>query len=226
MATSMPAASSGTTAERGMQIECACALAFLMVSTPTLLDEGHDVSSFDCGHDVLNDWLRKRARANQVSGASRTFVISDASRVTGYYCLASGAMALEDAAGFIRRNMPDPMPMAILGRLAIDHCVQGPGLGVALLQDAALRTAQAAHIAGIRVLLVHAISDDARSFYGHYGFTAAPRHPMTLVLSLKGLGQDASRHKALVICVDELAFIGMRLVLSLVTILLFNARAS
>lgn len=164
-----------------------------MISAPTLLDEGHDLSSFDCGHDVLNDWLRKRARANQVSGASRTYVICDDSRVIGYYCLASGAMSAEDAPGPIRRNMPDPIPMVILGRLAIDRAAQGQGLGVALLQDAVLRTAQAAHIMGIRGLLVHAISDDAKAFYEHYGFTAAPRHSMTLVLSLKGLGQDANR---------------------------------
>jgi len=156
-----------------------------MLSAPTLLTEAHDLDLFDSGHDTLDKWLRRRAHANQVSGASRTYVVCEASRVVGYYCLSSGGMAVGDAPGALRRNMPDPIPMAILGRLAIDHAWQGKGLGAALLQDAVLRAGQAAHIMGIRGILVHAISDEAKAFYEHYGFTASPKHPMTLVLSLK-----------------------------------------
>jgi GNAT superfamily N-acetyltransferase len=81
--------------------------------------------------------------------------------------------------------MPDPVPMAVLGRLAIDRNWQGKGIGSALLQDAVLRTGQAAHIMGIRGLVVHAISNEAKAFYEHYGFMASPANPMTLVLSLK-----------------------------------------
>lgn len=158
-----------------------------MLSAPAPLAEAHILEGFDSGHDTLDEWLRRRARANQVSGASRTYVVADGERVAGYYCLASGALAASDAPGAVRRNMPDPIPMAILGRLAVDRSWQGKGLGAALLQDAVLRTAQAAHIVGIRGLLVHAISDEAKAFYEHYGFTAAPRTPMTLVLSLAGL---------------------------------------
>ena len=158
-----------------------------MISAPALLAEAHDLQLFDSGYDSLDEWLRRRARANQVSGASRTYVVSEGERVVGYYCLSSGALAAVDAPGPIRRNMPDPIPMAILGRLAIDRNWQGKGLGAALLQDAVLRTAQAAHIMGIRGLLVHAISDDAKAFYERYGFTASPANPMTLVLSLKGV---------------------------------------
>ncbi|MFG1339991.1 GNAT family N-acetyltransferase [Xanthobacter autotrophicus] len=158
-----------------------------MLSAPSLLTETHDLSLFDSGQDTLDDWLRRRARANQVSGASRTYVVCTNEQVVGYYCLSSGALAAADAPGALRRNMPDPIPMAVLGRLAIDRNCQGKGLGAALLQDAVLRTAQAAHIVGIRGILVHAISDEAKAFYEHYGFTAAPAQPMTLVMSLKGV---------------------------------------
>ena len=158
----------------------------MSLSAPTLLADAHDLHLFDSGVDSLDEWLRRRARANQVSGASRTYVVCKDERVVGYYCLSSGALTVTDAPGPIRRNMPDPVPMAILGRLAVDRNWQGKGLGVALLQDAVQRTAQAAHIMGIRGLLVHAISEDARAFYQRHGFIASPRHPMTLVLSLKG----------------------------------------
>lgn len=157
----------------------------MTLSTPTLLTEAHDLDLFQCGNDTLDEWLRRRARANQVSGASRTYVVADDARVVGYYCLASGALAQADAPGAVRRNMPDPIPMAVLGRLAIDRGRQGMGLGVAMLQDAVLRTSQAASILGIRGILVHAISDEAKAFYERYGFKASPNNPMTLVLSLK-----------------------------------------
>lgn len=157
-----------------------------MLQAPAPLSEQHILEDFDSGVPSLDDWLRRRAWSNQVSGASRTYVVADdALRVVGYYALASGAMALAEAPSRVKRNMPDPVPMAILGRLAIHHAVQGRGLGVALLQDAVLRVRQAAAIMGIRGILVHAISDDARRFYEHHGFSASPTNPMTLVLSLK-----------------------------------------
>lgn len=156
-----------------------------MLAAPTLLGETHNLDQFQSGNDTLDDWLRRRSRPNQLSGASRTYVVADDRRVVGYYCLASGALDLVDAPGAIRRNMPDPIPMAVLGRLAIDREWQSKGLGTALLQDAVLRTAQAAAILGIRGLLVHAISDAAKAFYERYGFAASPKHPMTLVLSIK-----------------------------------------
>lgn len=160
-----------------------------MLTAPALLGEAHDLDLFDSGYDTLDEWLRRRARANQVSGASRTYVVCDESRVVGFYCLSSGGLAASDAPGPLRRNMPDPVPMAILGRLAIDRDWQGKGLGAALLQDAVLRAGQAAHIMGIRGVLVHAISDEAKAFYEHYGFIASPKNPMTLVMSLKSASQ-------------------------------------
>jgi GNAT superfamily N-acetyltransferase len=166
------------------------------LSPPAPLSPAHDISAFSCGVASLDDWLKKRAYANQAGGASRTYVTAEKVRVAGYYCLASGALALKDAPGGVRRNMPEPIPMAILGRLAVDRAWQGKGLGAALLQDAVLRTAQAAAILGIRGLLVHAISTDAKRFYERYGFTASPTQPMTLVLSLKSIrGEQDSGNK-------------------------------
>ena len=152
---------------------------------PVLLAEGHEIEDFSCGNPTLDDWLKKRARANQVSGASRTYVVAEGKRVIGYYCLSSGAMEAADAPGKIRRNMPSPIPMAILGRLAVADAFQGKQIGAAMLQDAVLRARQAASIVGIRGILVHAIDEKAAAFYSHYGFQASPSDPLTLVLSLK-----------------------------------------
>ncbi|TPM19268.1 GNAT family N-acetyltransferase [Mesorhizobium sp. B2-3-3] len=157
-----------------------------MLSAPTPLIEHHDIELFQSGTESLDQWLRRRARANQISGASRTYVVAEGARVVGYYCLSSGALDLAEAPGAVRRNMPDPIPMVVLGRLAVDASWQGKGLGVALLQDAVLRAGQAAAILGIRGIFVHALSDEAKAFYEYHGFAASPRNPMTLVLSLKG----------------------------------------
>ena len=157
-----------------------------MLSAPVLLAAGYQLDDFACGVDSLDDWLKRRAYPNQVNGASRTYVVTEGKRVVGYYCLASGALELSDTPVSIRRNMPDPVPVAILGRLAVDKSSQGRGLGAALLQDAVVRTAQAGGILGIRGLLVHALSIEAKAFYEHHGFVASPAQPMTLILSLKG----------------------------------------
>lgn len=154
---------------------------------PELLGDVHDLSRFSCGRLVLDEWLQKRARANQASGASRTYVVSEGNRVVGYYSLASGAFATSDAPGSLARNMPDPIPMILLGRLAIDTDFQGKGLGVAMLQDAFRRTQQAAQIIGIRGLLVHALDEGARIFYEKHGFVGSRTNPMTLVLSLRAV---------------------------------------
>lgn len=155
---------------------------------PILLNDEHDLAGFDSGVASLDDWLKRRARANQASGASRSYVVAEGERVVGYYCLASGAIAVTDAPPAIRRNMPDPIPVTVLGRLAVERSRQGAGLGTAMLQDAVLRTLQAAQIVGTRGLLVHAISEPAKTFYEQYGFVASPSNPMSLVLSLNGLG--------------------------------------
>ncbi len=109
-----------------------------MLTAPALLTAGHRIEEFNSGVASLDEWLKRRALPNQYSGASRTYVVTEAQKVLGYNCLASGALALNHAPAGIRRNMPDPVPLAILGRLAIDTAWQGKGLGVALLQDAVL----------------------------------------------------------------------------------------
>ena len=156
-----------------------------MLLPPARLEPCHNVNDFESGVAGLDEWLKRRARSNQASGASRTYVVTDPeNRVAGYYALASGGLALAEASGRIRRNMPDPIPMAVLGRLAVAKALQGRGLGAAMLQDAVLRVRQAAAILGIRGILVHAISEDARRFYEHHGFITAPRASMTLILPL------------------------------------------
>lgn len=153
---------------------------------PVLLSTDYQLDDFACGVDSLDDWLKRRAHPNQVNGASRTYVVIEGTRVVGYYCLASGALELNDTPSSIRYGIPDPVPVVILGRLAVDKSYQGRGLGVALLHDAVVRTAQAGGILGIRGLLAHARSVEAKTFYEHHGFVASPTQPMALILSLKG----------------------------------------
>ena len=159
------------------------------ISAPEKLEPNHDLSSFDSGTPVLDDWLRRRALPNQESGASRTYVVCAERRVVGYYALAAGAVAQAEATGRTRRNMPDPVPVMVIGRLAIDSSYQGRGLGRALLRDAVLRTMQAADIAGIRAVLVNAISEEAKRFYERCGFQPSPVDPMTLMITMRDAGQ-------------------------------------
>lgn len=154
------------------------------IGAPEHLNARHDLTAFDSSVPALDDWLKKRALANEASGASRTYVVSAGGRVVGYYALANGAVAAERTTGRIRRNMPDPIPVMVLGRLAVDKAYQSKGLGAALLGDAVLRTVQAAEIGGIRAILLHAISDDAKRFYERYGFTPSPVDPMTLMIGI------------------------------------------
>ena len=151
---------------------------------PQKLSAQHDVSCFDSGEPTLDDWLRRRALQNEASGASRTYVVCVEKRVVGYYTLAVGAVALAEAPGRVRRNMPDPLPVMVLGRLAVDREYQGRGIGAGLLRDAILRTVQAAEIAGIRAILVHAISAMAKRFYEGRGFVASPVEPLTVMISV------------------------------------------
>ena len=156
----------------------------MAVSGPEPLGSGHELTGFVSGVPSLDDWLLRRARRNQVSGASRCYVVCDAGRVVGYYAVASGSIALEQAPGRFRRNMPDPIPVVILGRLAIDQAYQGRGLGRLMIRDCAVRVAHAADTLGIRGIVVHAISDAARAFYVATGFDPSPHEPMTLTVTL------------------------------------------
>ncbi|WP_301101536.1 GNAT family N-acetyltransferase [Propionivibrio sp.] len=160
----------------------------LQLSAPAPLSPTHRADEFECGEAVLDEWLKRRAMANQLSGASRTFVVADQDhRIYGYYAMAAGAVSHQTATTSIRRNMPDPVPVMVLARLAVDSQAQGIKLGASLLQDAVNRAVAVSHNAGVRALLVHAINDRARQFYEHYGFQVSPAHPMTLMLRLSSV---------------------------------------
>ncbi len=155
----------------------------LSVPQPLLID--HLLDEFACGEAVLDEWLKRRAMSNQLSGASRTFVVADQdNRIYGYYAMAAGAVTHQMATSSVRRNMPDPVPVMVLARLAVDHRAQGIKLGASLLQDAVNRAVAVSKNAGVRALLVHALHDRAKQFYEHYGFQASSVHPMTLMLRL------------------------------------------
>lgn len=157
------------------------------LAPPEPLADHHQLDDFCSGEPSLDNWLKRRARANQASGASRTFVTCEGNRVIGYYALASGAIVVESAVGRFKRNMPDPIPVAILARLAVDRTLQGRGVGRALFRDAARRVAYAADTIGIRGIVVHAISEEAKRFYLALGFAPSPREPMILMVTLSDL---------------------------------------
>lgn len=154
------------------------------ISPPGRLDAEHDLSAFDSGEPALDDWLRNRALQNESSGASRTYVVCSGKRVVGYYTLAVGAVTHAKSAGRVRRNMPDPVPVIVIGRLAVDKAFQNRGIGAGLLRDGILRTIQAADIAGIRAILIHAKTEVAKRFYERYGFVASPIDPLTVMITL------------------------------------------
>ena len=153
-------------------------------SAPQPLAGRHQFAAFDSGVASLDDWLKRRARANQASGASRTFVVCDGDEIIAYYALASGAVTLAAATGRFRRSMPEPIPVAILARLAVDRRHAGQGLGRALFRDTALRLVEAADILGIRGLIVHAISEEAKAFDLKLGFDPSPLDAMTLMVTM------------------------------------------
>lgn len=155
------------------------------LTAPVPLTAGHQLSSFNCGNRALDAWLKDRALKNQASGASRTFVVCRDGRVVGYYALATGSIERIAAPGRIRRNMPEPVPVMVLGRLAVDVSMQRSRLGSRLLKDALLRTVRVSKNAGIRAMLAHATSDEAARFYKRRGFQPSPMDSMTLMLPLE-----------------------------------------
>jgi GNAT superfamily N-acetyltransferase len=154
---------------------------------PEPLTEQHEIGDFNSGEPSLDDWLRRRARGNQVSGATRTYVACQGRRVVAYYALAAGVVAVESATGRLRRNMPSPVPVAVLARMAVDRESQGRGIGRAMFRDAALRVTQAADAIGIRGIIVHALSDAVKKFYLALGFEESPREPLTLMVTLSDI---------------------------------------
>jgi len=154
-------------------------------SSPRPISEGDDVATFDSGEPSLDDYLRTRALANHVEGASRCFVTCRDGRVVGFYALASAAVERGSAPGKVRKNMPNPIPVILVARLAIDRKEQGKGLGKHLLRDAIARCVQVADVIGVRAMLVHALHEEARAFYAHFEFEPSPTDPLHLLLLIK-----------------------------------------
>jgi GNAT superfamily N-acetyltransferase len=152
---------------------------------PAPIAADQELANFDSGEWSLNEWLKKRAFKNHASGASRCFVLCVGATVIGYYSLSAGAISHEAAPKAMRRNMPDPLPVLLLGRLAVDKRYHNRGIGQALLRDAMLRAVSVAGDAGVFALLVHAISDPARQFYLSRGFVESPLQPMTLLMTME-----------------------------------------
>ncbi len=155
---------------------------------PAPISPAHELAQFDSGEKFLDDWLRHRALKNHASGASRCFVLCVAKNVVGYYSLSAGAISYEAAPKAMRRNMPDPLPVLLLGRLAIDKRHQNQGIGRALLRDAMLRAVSVARDAGVFAILVHAISEQAKRFYLSRGFVNSPIQsiqPKTLMMTIE-----------------------------------------
>lgn len=152
---------------------------------PEPLSDDHLTEGFTSGAPTLDTWLQRKARANQASGASRSYVLCRGQRVVGFYALAAGSVSHDLAPRKLRQNMPDPIPVIVLGRLAIDISEQGNGLGRALLRDAVLRITAAAGEVGIAAILVHALNDRAKAFYLEAGFAETVVEPMTLFLRIR-----------------------------------------
>jgi GNAT superfamily N-acetyltransferase len=155
------------------------------ITAPERLTEAHDIERFTSREPQLDEWLRRRALASEGSGACRTYVVTDGKRVVGYYGLATGAVAHVQATGRARRNMPDPIPVVIIARMAVDRKHEGQGIGRGLIRDAVVRTLGAAEVVGVRAILVHAKSDAAKRFYvDTCGLSESPFDPMTLMVTL------------------------------------------
>jgi GNAT superfamily N-acetyltransferase len=153
------------------------------------------LAEFDCGtQPSLNDWLKRYAVVNQQSDSARTYVVHRNSRVVGYYSLAPGSVRKQEAPARIAKGLANhPIGIILLARLAVDKTERGAGLGGALLKDALMRAVHGAEIISARAVLVHAIDDDAKSFYKHFGFENCPVDPMHLMLLLKDIRQLGKR---------------------------------
>ncbi len=151
------------------------------------LESTHRIDAFRCTELALESWLKQRAWKNQQEGAARCFVVCDGQEVVGYYALSAGAVLHAQTPGSIRRNMPEPIPVVVLGRLAVHADWAAKGIGAGLLKDAVLRALPLSQEMGIRAMLCHAISEEAKRFYLHHGFIESPIEPMTVMLNLAKL---------------------------------------
>ena len=157
------------------------------ISSPIPIDENNDCSNFDCGEGSLNYWLKNRALKKQKSCASSVFVIEENNQIIGFYCLAAGAISHAEVPKKLSRNTPAPLPIILLGRLAVDNRYKGQGIGADLLRDAIIRIIAIANNVGVVAIVTHALNDNAKSFYMQYGFIESNIAEMTLILPLKNI---------------------------------------
>jgi GNAT superfamily N-acetyltransferase len=151
----------------------------------------HDTRSFRCRKPALQSWLRRHALANQALRSSQTYVVLRGHRVVAYYALTYGEVRREDWPAKVSEGMPlYPIPILLLARLAVDDREAGKGLGKALLKDALLRAISAAEIAGLRAVLVHALDDEARAFYEHFGFENSLVNPLHLMILIDEIRRE------------------------------------
>ena len=168
-----------------------------MISAPQLLSADHTLTGFDCGKASLNEWLVKRAlRAQKIGGSARTFVVVNSiNEVVAYYSLSTCSINREDASGKVKRNMPDPIPVILIGRLAVDLKFKNCGIGTALLKDALLRVVAAAHEIGVRAVIVHVLDSIAQKFYSYHGFCESPTNERTLMITLEEISRLLDKHQ-------------------------------
>ena len=158
------------------------------MTAPEPISERHDVSRFDSGAGSLDAWLRRKARLNEAKGGSRTYVVCDGHRVIGFYSLAASSVERRRVSPRVGRSMPEPIPVILLGQLAVDIGYRGRGLGADLLVDAARRALVAADVIGARALVVQALDDEAKGFYERFGFRPfSDREPLMSILRISEL---------------------------------------
>jgi len=154
----------------------------LGIKAPELLTDEHVLDVFSCGKPELDDWLIKKALKNHKRNNTRVYVVcDDNNKVIGYYAIAMGSVQRESALSSLKRNSPNPIPMVVLARLAVDEGYKGRGIGVGLLKDCVLRSVHAMNVVGGAGILVHAIDDEAKAFYKRFGFNESPIDAMTLM---------------------------------------------
>jgi len=161
-------------------------MALAVLGAPVPLQASHDVTRFDCAKVALNDWIRDTALRSE-GRTARCYVALQRNVVVGFYCLAAGAVQHQGAPRKLRQNSPDPIPVVIIGRLAVDKTLQGQGIGRGLLKDALQRITKASELVGARAVLVHAVDQEAVPFYARYGFRAFPLGNQTLFLTIDGI---------------------------------------
>ena len=160
-------------------------------TAPCHIESKHDASTFDCGKDELNDWLKKTAHKNE-GETSRTYVVCLGDRIVGYYCLAAGSVLRKELpTAKLRRNAPGDIPVIVLGRLAVEKEFARIGIGSGMLKDAFYRSLKASHEFGIKAIVVHALDDEAVTYYLANSFLPSGIHPRTLVLPIETLKRAA-----------------------------------